>query len=161
MISSLIRCFSSTNSTPSLEARNRRERCWFILARGAWWESKKAIFLHCMRLCRFIILFQLLIWMWVVILNKLSSGCRFLLVADTYHPIDGHVENSPGAHNVEQTVNVLENGDHHLIFIFRSRSVDEEIRMWGVQRCHVTVQQSGVSKKCPCFPLKCTCSHLC
>lgn len=36
MTSSLMRFFSSTNSAPSLEARNRRERCWFILARGAW-----------------------------------------------------------------------------------------------------------------------------
>lgn len=33
--SSLILFFSSTSSTPSLDARKRLERCWFILARGA------------------------------------------------------------------------------------------------------------------------------
>lgn len=65
---------------------------------------------------------------------KVSSRSKTLLRLQdgTYHSIDGHVENSPGPHNVKQTVDVLKNGDHHLIFIFRSRSVDEEIRMWAV-----------------------------
>lgn len=41
MTSSRIRVFSSVSSTPSLEARKRRERCWFILARGAWSRVQK------------------------------------------------------------------------------------------------------------------------
>ena len=36
----------------------------------------------------------------------------------THHSIDGHVKNSPGPHDIKQAVDVLENGDHHLIFIF-------------------------------------------
>ena len=39
-----MRFFSSVNSTPSFEARNRRERCWFILARGAWSVKQDVIF---------------------------------------------------------------------------------------------------------------------
>lgn len=38
--SSLIFFFSSTSSTPSLDARKRLERCWFILARGACKQFK-------------------------------------------------------------------------------------------------------------------------
>lgn len=58
---------------------------------------------------------------------KLSFGFRFLLLKVTHHSIDGHVENSPGPHNIEQAVDVLEDGDHHLIFIFGSRSVDSRV----------------------------------
>lgn len=51
-----------------------------------------------------------------------------LLLEITYNSIDGHVENSPGSHNIEQSVNVLKNGYHHLVFIFRGRSGDNRIQ---------------------------------
>lgn len=46
----------------------------------------------------------------------------------TYHSINGHIKNSPGPHNVEQPVNILKNGNHHLIFIFGSRSVENTVQ---------------------------------
>lgn len=56
------------------------------------------------------------------------SGCRFLLLKVIYHSIDGHVQNSPGSHDIEQAVDVLKNGDHHLVFIFGSGSVDGRVQ---------------------------------
>lgn len=58
-------------------------------------------------------------------------GGRFLFLKVTHHSIDGHVENSPGPHDIKQAVNVLENGDHHLIFVFGSWSVKIKLRVWS------------------------------
>lgn len=52
----------------------------------------------------------------------------FPLLTVTYHAIDGHVENSPGPHNIEQAVDVLEDGNHHLILVFGSGSVDGRVQ---------------------------------
>lgn len=47
-----------------------------------------------------------------------------LLCHVTHHSIDGHVQDPPGPYNVEKSVDVLEDGHHHLILIFRSRPVE-------------------------------------
>lgn len=39
----------------------------------------------------------------------------------THHSIDGHVQDPPGPHNVEEAVDVLEDGHHHLILVLRGR----------------------------------------
>ena len=40
---------------------------------------------------------------------------------NTHHFIDGHVQQSSGPHNVEDSVNVLKLSLHHLIFVLGSR----------------------------------------
>lgn len=60
-----------------------------------------------------------------------KNGCRCLLLNVIYHAINGHVQNSPGSHDIEQAVDILKNGNHHLIFIFRSRSVESRARKEG------------------------------
>lgn len=57
-----------------------------------------------------------------------EKNCTFLLTAAAYHSVDGHVENSPRPHDIKQAVNVLEDGDHHFILVFGSRSVEEETK---------------------------------
>lgn len=112
MTSSLIRFFSSTNSAPSLEARNRRERCWFILARGAWLQENGTKFCFTR----------------IIKANNATNNALCLLLVGSYHPIDGHIKNSPGPHDIEQSVNIFKNGNHHFIFIFGGRSVENTVQ---------------------------------
>lgn len=35
----------------------------------------------------------------------------------THHSVDGHVQDPPGPHDVEEAVDVLEDGHHHLILV--------------------------------------------
>lgn len=74
---------------------------------------------------------------------KYLGFCRnFRICGDScqviYHSVDGHVENSPGPHNVKEAVDVLENGDHHLVLILGSRSVESR-------------EQSVIDLSCQCF----------
>lgn len=41
----------------------------------------------------------------------------------THHPVDGHVQDPPGPHNVEEAVDVLKDGHHHLVLVFWGRPV--------------------------------------
>lgn len=40
-----------------------------------------------------------------------------------YHSVNSHVKDFPRSHDAEETVNALEDGNHHLVFILRCRFI--------------------------------------
>lgn len=61
----------------------------------------------------------------IKLLQQLMSDC----VEVIYHSVDGHVQNSPGTHDVEEAVDVLKDGDHHFIFVFGGRSTNGRVQV--------------------------------
>ena len=72
-----------------------------------------------------------------------SESTRPLLVhlSSGGDSVYGHVEETSGANDIEDTINVLKNGLHHFIFVFRGCSVRvcgcECVQVCGWERCAV------------------------
>ncbi len=95
-----------TFSAISLEALKRRERCWFIFARGAFsfitqWNDNNGS------------------W-------QLNGS-----IWNPYHSINSHVQQSSWSNNRKHSVNAFKNCNHHLIFILGGRSVKGDSVTWN------------------------------